>query len=179
MRVAERTDETVNRSGSPEDRAAAGARPLLQPSAAWSRKLTPFATEIVPQWRPLCPGTICPAYPLRGGLVIRCGDFAPRRRGSMRGTMMDFSLTLPTILDRSGKIFPRVEIVSRKPDKSIARTCDGAFYRRARRLAAALTKLGLQPGDRVPPFMWNHSGPSEPFFGVPCARALFPPFHLP
>src|SRR5260370_36827047 len=99
MRVAERAEETVNLSGSPEDRAAAGARPLLQPSAAWSRKLTPFATEIVPQWRPLFPGTICPAYPLRGGLVIRCGDFAPPRRGSMRGTITDFPLTTPPLFE--------------------------------------------------------------------------------
>src|SRR2546427_8964973 len=75
----------------------------------------------------------------------------------MRGTMMDFPLTLPTILERSGKIFSRVEIVSRKPDKSIARTCYGEFYRRARRLAAALTKLGLQAGDRVASMMWDHS----------------------
>jgi len=45
----------------------------------------------------------------------------------MRGTMMDFPLTLPAILERSGKIFSRVEIVSRKPDKSIARTCYGDF----------------------------------------------------
>ncbi len=90
----------------------------------------------------------------------------------MRGTMMDFPLTLPTILERSGKIFSRIEIVSRKPDKSIARTCYGEFYRRARRLAAALTKLGLQPGDRVASMMWNHSGHLEAFFGVPCAGGI-------
>ena len=58
----------------------------------------------------------------------------------MRGTMMDFPLTLPTILERAGKIFPRVEIVSRKPDKSIVRSCYGEFYRRARRLAACADK---------------------------------------
>jgi fatty-acyl-CoA synthase len=81
----------------------------------------------------------------------------------MRGTMMDFPLTLPTILERSEKIYSRVEIVSRKPDKSIARTSYGEFHRRARRLAAALTKLGLQPGDRVASMMWNHPGHLEAF----------------
>src|SRR5207244_5148077 len=90
----------------------------------------------------------------------------------MRGTMMDYPLTLPTILERAGKIFSRVEIVSRKPDKSIGRTCYGDFYRRARRLAAALTKLGLQPGDRVASMMWNHYGHLEAFFGVPCAGGI-------
>ena len=96
----------------------------------------------------------------------------------MRGTMMDFPLTLPTILERAGKIFPRVEIVSRKPDKSIARICYGDFYRRARRLAAALTKLGLQLGDRVASMMWNHSGHLEAFFGVPCAGGILHTLNL-
>ena len=96
----------------------------------------------------------------------------------MRGTMMDFRLTLRTILERSGKIFPRVEIVSRKPDKSIVRTSYGEFYRRARRLAAALTKLGLKPGDRVASMMWNHSGHLEAFFGVPCAGGILHTLNL-
>jgi fatty-acyl-CoA synthase len=96
----------------------------------------------------------------------------------MRGTMMDFPLTLPTILERSGKIFPRVEIVSRKPDKSIVRTCYGDFYQRARRLASALTKLGLKPGDRVASMMWNHSGHLEAFFGVPCAGGILHTLNL-
>ena len=96
----------------------------------------------------------------------------------MRGTMMDFPLTLPTILERAGKLFSRVEIVSRRPDKSIARGCYGEFYRRARRLAAALTKLGLQPGDRVASMMWNHSGHLEAFFGVPCAGGILHTLNL-
>jgi fatty-acyl-CoA synthase len=96
----------------------------------------------------------------------------------MRGTMMDFPLTLPTILERAGKIFPRVEIVSRKPDKSVTRSCYGEFYRRARRLASALTKLGMEPGDRVASMMWNHSGHLEAFFGVPCAGGILHTLNL-
>ena len=96
----------------------------------------------------------------------------------MRGTMMNFPLTLPTILERSGKIFPRVEIVSRKPDKSIARTCYGQFYSRARQLASALTKLGLKPGDRVASMMWNHASHLEAFFGVPCAGGILHTLNL-
>src|SRR6185503_7891057 len=96
----------------------------------------------------------------------------------MRGTMMDFPLTLPTILERSGKFFSRVEIVSRRPDKSIVRSTYGDFYRRARRLAAALTKLGLKPGDRVASMMWNHSAHLEAFFGVPCAGGILHTLNL-
>jgi fatty-acyl-CoA synthase len=96
----------------------------------------------------------------------------------MRGTMMDFPLTLPTILERSGKIFPRVELVSRRPDKSIVRSCYGNFYHRARRLAAAMRKLGLQSGDRVASMMWNHIGHLEAFFGVPCAGGILHTLNL-
>jgi fatty-acyl-CoA synthase len=96
----------------------------------------------------------------------------------MRGTMMDFPLTLPTLLERSGKLFARVEIVSRRPDRSLLRTCHGEFYRRARRLAAVLARLGLQPGDRVASMMWNHVGHLEVFFGVPCAGGILHTLNL-
>ena len=39
----------------------------------------------------------------------------------MRGLMMDFPLTLVPMLERAGKIFGGVEIVSRRPDRSLAR----------------------------------------------------------
>src|SRR5260370_37486900 len=93
--------------------------------------------------------------------MIRFARFAPRPRGLMRGTMMDFPLTLPTILERAGNIFSRVEIVSREPDESIARTCDGEFDRRSRRPAPAVTKLRSQPPDRVSTLMWDHSAHRE------------------
>jgi fatty-acyl-CoA synthase len=96
----------------------------------------------------------------------------------MRGTMMDFPLTLPAILERSGKLFHRVEIVSRRPDCSIVRSTYGDFYRRARRLAEAITKLGLRPGDRVASMMWNHSGHLEAFFGVPSAGGILHTLNL-
>src|SRR5882724_7090621 len=111
-------------------------------------------------------------------IMVGFARFGLPPRGFMRGTMMDFPLTLPTILERAGKIFPRVEIVSCKPDRSIARTCNGEFYRRARRLAAALVKLGLQPGDRVASMMWNHSGHLEAYFGVPCAGGILHTLNL-
>ena len=96
----------------------------------------------------------------------------------MRGTMMDFQLTLPVILERAGKLFPNVEILSRRPDRSFLRTCYGEFYRRARKLASALTSLGLQPGDRVASMMWNHSGHLEAFFGIPSAGGILHTLNL-
>jgi len=96
----------------------------------------------------------------------------------MRGTMMDYPLTLPTILERAGKFFGNVEIVSRRPDKSVHRTCYRDFYFRARRLGAALLRLGMKPGDRVATLMWNHSGHLEAFLGVPCAGGILHTLNL-
>ena len=96
----------------------------------------------------------------------------------MRGTMMDFPLTLKTILERAGKQFAKVEIVSRRPDRSVTRTNYCAFSQRARKLASALTKLGLQRGDRVGSMMWNHAGHLEAFFGVPCAGGILHTLNL-
>ncbi|MGH9743580.1 MAG: long-chain fatty acid--CoA ligase, partial [Candidatus Acidiferrum sp.] len=70
------------------------------------------------------------------------------------------------------------EIVSRRPDRSVIRTTHGDFYRRARRLADALTKLGLRRGERVGSMMWNHTGHLEAFFGVPCAGGILHTLNL-
>jgi fatty-acyl-CoA synthase len=96
----------------------------------------------------------------------------------MRGTMMDFPLTLKTVLERAGKQFSKVEIVSRRPDRSVVRTNYRVFSERARRLASALHKLGLRSGDRVASMMWNHAGHLEAFCGVPCAGGILHTLNL-
>jgi fatty-acyl-CoA synthase len=96
----------------------------------------------------------------------------------MRGTMMDFPLTLTHILERAGKYFSRVEIVSRRPDSSLHRYTYADFYRRARALAAALAKAGLTRGDRVATLMWNHSVHVEAYFGIPVAGGVIHTLNL-
>jgi fatty-acyl-CoA synthase len=96
----------------------------------------------------------------------------------MRGTMMDFPLTLPTILERARQIFSRVEIVSRKPDKTLERYTYGDFYRRARALSEALRSAGLKKGDRVATLMWNQSAHLEAYFGIPCAGGVLHTLNL-
>ncbi len=96
----------------------------------------------------------------------------------MRGTMMDFPLTLPTILERVGRYFPRVEIVSRRPDRSIHRSTYGDIYRRSRQLAESLTRCGLRPGDRVATLMWNQPNHLEAYFGVPVAGGVIHTLNL-
>jgi fatty-acyl-CoA synthase len=86
----------------------------------------------------------------------------------MDGLMMDFQLTLPHILRRAETYFPSHEIATRLPDKSFHRYTYADFGRRARSLAVALQKLGLERGDRVGTLCWNHYQHLEAYFGIPC-----------
>jgi fatty-acyl-CoA synthase len=90
----------------------------------------------------------------------------------MLGTMMQYPLTVTALLERAGKLFGGVEVVSRRPDRSIERSNYGDLYRRARRLAAALDAAGMRRGDRVAALMWNHSRHLEAYFGVPAAGCV-------
>ena len=67
-------------------------------------------------------------------------------RGPLQGLMMDFPLTLAPLLERAGKLFGKVEIVSRRPDRTLVRSTYVDFSRRARKLARALTDAGLGRG---------------------------------
>jgi fatty-acyl-CoA synthase len=82
--------------------------------------------------------------------------------------MMDYQLTLPTILRRAETYFGGKEIVTRLPDKSFHRYTYADFGRRSRRLAVALQELGLRRGDRVATLCWNHYQHVEAYFGIPC-----------
>ena len=90
----------------------------------------------------------------------------------MDGLMMQFPLTLRHIFERAARYFSRVEIVSRRPDKSIHRSTWGDFHKRAQKLANALQRLGVAPGDRVATLAWNHSRHLEAYFGVPLCGAV-------
>ncbi len=96
----------------------------------------------------------------------------------MRGTMMDFPLTLVPILERVGKLFGGVEVVSRRPDRSIARCTYADVYRRTRRLARALELAGIGRGDRVATLMWNNAAHLECYFGIPVAGGVMHTLNL-
>jgi fatty-acyl-CoA synthase len=94
----------------------------------------------------------------------------------MRGLMMDFPLT--PILERAGKQNSSIEVVSRRPDGSIARTTYGQIYKRARRLARALELAGMARADRVATLIWNHAGHLECYLGVPVAGGVLHTLNL-
>ncbi len=85
----------------------------------------------------------------------------------MDGLMMDYPLTVPFLLDRAARYFPHVEVVSRRPDRSVARSSYGEVRRHAHQLAGALARLGVGRGDRVATLGWNNARHLEAYFGVP------------
>lgn len=96
----------------------------------------------------------------------------------MLGTMMQSGLMLTSFLERAGKLYPNVEVVSRLPGNSSRRSTYADLYRRARALASALQQLGLRPGDRVATLMWNHAAHLEAYFGIPAAGGVIHTLNL-
>jgi fatty-acyl-CoA synthase len=85
----------------------------------------------------------------------------------MNGLMMNFQLTVPFILRRAEALHPSKEIVTRLPDRSCFRYTYADMLQRAKKLAASLQNLGVQPGDRVATLCWNHHQHLEIYLAVP------------
>jgi fatty-acyl-CoA synthase len=97
----------------------------------------------------------------------------------MESLMMDgYPLTLGPILTRAERLYPRVTIATRAPDRSIRSTNYATVVRRARSLAAALAEGGVQPGDRVGTLLWNHSTHLEAYLGVPAVGGVLHTLNL-
>ena len=91
----------------------------------------------------------------------------------MHGLMMDYPLTIPSILEHGRRTFPRREIISYLPDKSVHRYTYADLYKRSKKLLYALVqKLGVQKGDMVATFAWNHYQHMELYFAIPGAGAV-------
>ncbi len=84
----------------------------------------------------------------------------------MRGLMMDRPLLLTHFLERAEKLYPKREIVSRAAS-GVRRTTYAQIAARARRLASALSELGVGAGERVATFAWNHDRHLELYFAIP------------
>jgi fatty-acyl-CoA synthase len=83
------------------------------------------------------------------------------------GLMMDYQLNVSAILRRADELYGDSEISSRLPDKSWHTYAYAEFVARTKRLVVALRTLGLEDGDRVGTFMWNHSNHLEAYVGAP------------
>jgi fatty-acyl-CoA synthase len=92
--------------------------------------------------------------------------------------MMDYQLTLPTILRRAESLFGKKEIITRLPDKRLHRTTYRELSTRAKKFAVVLQALGVRQGDRVATLCWNHYQHLEVYFAVPCMGAIIHPLNL-
>jgi fatty-acyl-CoA synthase len=89
----------------------------------------------------------------------------------MRSTMMDFPLTLTSILRYGTRIHANRTVTTATEDgyRQISyRTLDA----RAARLAHGLRALGVGGEERVATFMWNTQEHLEAYFAVPCMGAV-------
>ncbi len=90
----------------------------------------------------------------------------------LSGLMMDYPLTLNTIIEHARRMSPRKTIKTKQPDGSWHEYSYADFHRRIKKLGNVLEALGVEPGDRVATFAWNNYQHLEFYFGIPCAGAV-------
>ena len=84
----------------------------------------------------------------------------------MRGQMMDMPLLVSSLIEHADRNHGDVEIVSRTVEGPIHRCNYSQAHQRAKRLAQALTRLGVKGGDRVGTLAWNGYRHFEIYYGV-------------
>ena len=92
-------------------------------------------------------------------------------------TMMNTPLTMQLLMDRGPSLAPHVEVVTRTR-QGVHRYTYADLGQRARQLANALAKLGINQGDRVATFAWNSYRHLEVYYAVPCMGAVLHTLNL-
>ncbi|MDJ0752324.1 MAG: long-chain fatty acid--CoA ligase [Ardenticatenaceae bacterium] len=90
----------------------------------------------------------------------------------MNGLMMNYQLTLDRILEHANSLYGTKKITTMLPDGTYHAYTYTDMYKRVKRLSKALTKLGIEVGDRVGTFAWNHYQHMELYFAIPGAGAV-------
>ena len=84
----------------------------------------------------------------------------------LRGLMMDRPLLVSGVIDYAAEVFPNVEIVSQTVEGGLHRYGYAQARQRIGRLANALLRLGVKPGDRVATLAWNGYRHFELYFAI-------------
>ena len=85
---------------------------------------------------------------------------------------MRFQLTLLALVRRVEAHFGAKELVSYEPNGQRFTYTNAQMFSRAKRLALALRKLGVEPGDRVATLAWNHHRHLEAMWGIPMSGGV-------
>ncbi len=84
----------------------------------------------------------------------------------MRGLMGEKPLLVSSLIAHAARVHADTEIVSRTVEGPIHRYTYAESERRAKRLARALIRLGIEPGDRVATLAWNGYRHFELYYGI-------------
>jgi fatty-acyl-CoA synthase len=84
----------------------------------------------------------------------------------MLGGMQDFELRVPRLIDHAEREHTTRELVTRWADGSESRTTWAGVARDARKLAQALDRMGMKPGDRIATLGMNHSPHIVAWYGA-------------
>ena len=95
----------------------------------------------------------------------------------MEGLMQDYELSLQHVLWRLERLHQHKEVVT-KQEQGVHRTTNGDMVPRINRLAGALKRLGVKPGDRVATLAWNNYRHLELYYAVPCMGAVLHTLNL-
>ena len=90
----------------------------------------------------------------------------------MFGLMQDRPLLISSLIDHAAKYHPNTEIVTRLADGSYDRSNWLNIRNQSKRVANALTELGINNGDRVGTLAWNTRRHMELYFGISGAGAV-------
>ncbi|WP_214483442.1 long-chain fatty acid--CoA ligase [Bacillus sp. SM2101] len=85
--------------------------------------------------------------------------------------MMNSPLLLPMMMEHAETYFPNKKVISRTALGKTTHTYK-QIGERTRRLSSALQKLGINKGERVGTFAWNHHRHLEAYFGIPGIGAV-------
>ena len=95
----------------------------------------------------------------------------------MEGLMQDYELTLQHVLWRLERLHGKREVVTRR-EQGLHRMTNADLVRRVNRLAGALKRLGVKPGDRVATLAFNNYRHLELYYAVPCMGAVLHTLNL-
>ena len=90
----------------------------------------------------------------------------------MDSTMMDFPLTVTSILRYGATAFSDKEVVTCAGDEPARRRTYEAVGERVARLANGLRSLGVDGDQRVGTFMWNNAEHLEAYYAIPSMGAV-------
>jgi fatty-acyl-CoA synthase len=96
----------------------------------------------------------------------------------MDSTMMDYPLTITTVMRYGTTVFGDKEVVTCAGDEPARRRSYAVVGERAARLANALRSLGVDGDQRVGTFMWNNAEHLEAYLAIPSMGAVLHTLNL-